>query len=955
MTTDHPGFWDRLPIRFKGAVIVGVPVAALLLGALASFWLDRQNDRAEAVAVEAARARGVVDHVAHHLNETAAGLLAFVLSEDPDDLPEIDSELYAGVAELGALEDPRTGESYAAVEQTSATARELLLTAGVTMRSARPLLVESEEDTLEHLAERLQAQADLLDVPLAQTMEAQAAAERDIVTREGRESAMYLLVLLGGLFGGIAAVWFFARSLTTRVSDLGAATEHLAAGDFSRPFPRGSDEIGVLGERVYRAFSDLRASEARSARILDASSDAYVATDGKTITAWNGAAEAIFGWTKEEAVGREAIDLLTPAAAEALAAAGVETTNLRVETTAVHRDGHTFPIELSVVPVDNDGRVTFHSFSRDLTEAKKAEQEIADRTLRMAEIIQTMNQMATADLDVRVLHQLLLERARSVTKADGAALQLESGGKLKIVAGIGLVEDVVGRTLEIDGSMTGLTLTSGATQVSNDLFADDCVDHSVAAEIGARSAITVPLVDGDRVVGVLAVHSARDDAFGEAEVTDIELLGGFFGAVISKIQAYVAREVVVRQRTEALEELRVLHAEMEAKNDALVRATEEANGANHAKSEFLSRMSHELRTPLNAIIGFGQLLQADALHEDQADSVGHILAAGRHLLGLINEVLEISKIESGGTNVSLTPLDVGPLVRETADLVRPLAAERSITIAVTDSTVGARAWADEQRTKQILLNLLSNAVKYNAEGGRIDVEIEQSRHGVNVKVADTGAGIPPHKIASLFTPFDRLGAENTDVEGTGLGLAVSRKLAEAMGGSLSLSTAVGEGSVFMLTLETSEPGLPYPPKGSPPAPRGTPARPPSCTVVCFEDDPSNARLIERALRRTGDFALRVAPDGRAGIELAAAARPDVILLDMNLPDMSGIDVLHRLRADDRTAATPVVMLSADATADQMRTALDAGADGYLTKPVDLAELTRTVERLANDAQQEVRR
>jgi PAS domain S-box-containing protein len=381
--------------------------------------------------------------------------------------------------------------------------------------------------------------------------------------------------------------------------------------------------------------------------------------------------------------------------------------------------------------------------------------------------------------------------------------------------------------------------------------------------------------------------------------------------------------------------------------EAAEHARVEAERANRAKSEFLSRMSHELRTPLNAILGFGQLLELEALTEDQRDSVGHILKAGAHLLQLINEVLEISRIEAGALRLSLEPVGLVGALQEVADLVSPLAAERAIALAIDpgpDPAVHVRA--DLQRVKQIMLNLLSNAIKYNRHGGLVTVRLRPLPDGrTRVAVSDTGQGLHPEELARLFSPFERLGAAASGTEGTGLGLALSRSLAEAMGGELTATSQVGLGCDLSLVLDTAQAPAPAdaPVEELAPAEQPREAR---TRVLCVEDNPSNLRLVERVLSRAGVEVI-AAPQGRLGLELAARHVPDLVLLDLDLPDIPGETVLEGLAASPATAEIPVVICSADASRSTIDRLLAAGAPEYLTKPLDVANLLKTVRSLSD--------
>lgn len=383
--------------------------------------------------------------------------------------------------------------------------------------------------------------------------------------------------------------------------------------------------------------------------------------------------------------------------------------------------------------------------------------------------------------------------------------------------------------------------------------------------------------------------------------------------------------------------------------EELERAKSEAEIANRAKSDFLSRMSHELRTPMNSILGFAQLLERKPLPDDQRKGVEHILKAGRHLLRLINEVLEIARIESGRQNLSLEPVGVATVLHESRALINPLAAQRGIDIG--ECTVDAELYvrADRQRLVQVLLNLLSNAVKYNRVPGTVsllcDVVPRDEEMVARIGVRDTGPGIEPAHLDRLFVPFERLGAEQSDVEGTGLGLALSYRLVEAMGGTLTVESTLGEGSTFWIELVTvdspSSRAQGEPPREAAVAADGAGSR---GTLLYIEDNLPNLALIETILLERPGVRLLSALQGQMGLDLAWEHHPDLILLDLHLPDLNGEEVLRRLAADRRTRDTPVVVVSADATRGTIERLSRAGAAAYLTKPLDVGEFLTTLDR-----------
>jgi signal transduction histidine kinase/ActR/RegA family two-component response regulator len=416
----------------------------------------------------------------------------------------------------------------------------------------------------------------------------------------------------------------------------------------------------------------------------------------------------------------------------------------------------------------------------------------------------------------------------------------------------------------------------------------------------------------------------------------ILLAGGLLAAAL----ATAVTEILARRRAYALALVVERTADMR-------RAQEAAEGANRSKSEFLSRMSHELRTPLNAVLGFGQMLELDDLNDDQRESVAHIIKGGKHLLELINEVLDIARIETGDLALSPEAVRVGQLLEDSLALIRPIAEQGRIQVVV-DRSGGweSHVFADRQRVIQVLLNLLSNAVKYNRQHGTVAVSAAPNDEGrIRISVTDTGPGIRPEHLELLFRPFERLGAEQSDVEGIGIGLALSQRLAEAMGGTLGVESSPGQGSTFWVELPgVEDPVSRYERLDTPPSEREAEApTAPRRTVLYIEDNLSNLKLVERILSRRPGVELVPAMQGRLGLELAREHRPFLILLDLHLPDMGGDQVLQRLRDDPVSASTPVVMVSADASPGQVQRLLAAGAAGYLTKPIDVRELIRVID------------
>ncbi|HEV7723102.1 MAG TPA: ATP-binding protein, partial [Iamia sp.] len=423
------------------------------------------------------------------------------------------------------------------------------------------------------------------------------------------------------------------------------------------------------------------------------------------------------------------------------------------------------------------------------------------------------------------------------------------------------------------------------------------------------------------------------------------LLVGLLLATILRRTSY-ARDLVDQRTAELRESL----AEQERLQEGQRLARRAAEEANQAKDEFLSRMSHELRTPLNAVLGFAQLLELEDLDDDGRDSVTQILKGGRHLLDLINEVLDISRIETGTFQLSAEPVSVAAVVDDVLQLTAPLAAAQGIQlVGGAPPETATHVLADHQRLIQILLNLVGNAIKYNRPGGTVVVSSELAESScVRIKVHDTGPGIRPEHRELLFTPFERLGAENTNVEGTGVGLALSRRLAEAMGGTIDVDSTIGQGSTFWVDLPVVEGPVERFERLNPDA---RPARPevdagaPRAKVLYIEDNQLNLRLVKRILDQHPGIELITAMQGRLGFELAREHQPKLVLLDLHLSDIGGDEVLRQMRDDPRTSAIPVVVLSADATPGQIRRLIAEGASSYLTKPLDVQALRQLLDEV----------
>jgi len=392
------------------------------------------------------------------------------------------------------------------------------------------------------------------------------------------------------------------------------------------------------------------------------------------------------------------------------------------------------------------------------------------------------------------------------------------------------------------------------------------------------------------------------------------------------------------------------------------RERELAQRESLAKSRFLARMSHELRTPLNAVLGFSQLLLADtartgADEDTRRRQLEHIHSAGEHLLALINDVLDLSGLESGELRITLQPVALAPLLAQTMPMLDTLCRRHGVEVQL--GALPGSVMADATRLRQVLLNLLSNAVKYNRPGGRVQVEAEAQGAERLIRVTDTGLGMSAEQLRDLYEPFNRLGRQSEGpegVEGSGIGLAIVKALMDRMGGSVRAHSTPGVGSVFELRLADA---APLPVAGQAPAVPAAAAQPPRPdagtaaaargTLLYIEDNPVNALIVSELIARRADLRLHIAADGRSGVQRALELQPDLVLLDMQLPDFDGHEVLRRLRAQPALATVPVIALSANAMPDDIARALRAGMTDYWTKPLDFAAFLAAMDRMFGPA------
>jgi PAS domain S-box-containing protein len=679
----------------------------------------------------------------------------------------------------------------------------------------------------------------------------------------------------------------------------------------------GNDAAAATVAAEFRQEEALLKAGALQKAILNSANFSSIATDAKgVIQIFNVGAERMLGYTAAEVLNKiTPADISDPqeviARAKALSlelgttiAPGFEALVFKAsrgiediyELTYLRKDGSRFPAMVSVTALRDaqEAIIGYLLIGTDNTARKQVEAE-------------------QKKLDQRLRDQQFYTRSLIESHIDA----------LVITDPLGIITDV-NKQME---ALTGCTRDELIGAPFKSYFTDaERAEAAIKLALQEKKVTDYELVARDREGKTTEVSYNANTFYDRYRV-----LQGVFAA---------ARDVTERQLNQQA---------LQKTNVELETAKLVAEKANQAKSDFLSSMSHELRSPLNAILGFAQLMESasPAPTDSQKESIAQILQAGWHLLKLINEILDLSVIEAGRVSLSTEPVSLAEVLSECQAMLEPEAQQRGISMTFPKFEAALFVSADRTRLKQVVINLLSNAIKYNKDRGTVVVACSTSTPGrTRISVTDTGEGLSPDKVAQLFQPFNRLGQEAVGgVAGTGIGLVVTKRLVELMEGTLGVESTVGKGSVFWCEListhplqlgaETAEEAAS---RDKTPPPMGLPHH----TLLYVEDNQANMKLVEQIIARRPDLRLLTAVDGQIGIEMARKALPTVILMDINLPGISGDAAMEILRKDPATAHIPVVALSANANPRDIQMSLAKGFFRYLTKPIKIKEFTDTL-------------
>jgi PAS domain S-box-containing protein len=631
--------------------------------------------------------------------------------------------------------------------------------------------------------------------------------------------------------------------------------------------------------------------------LVDAAPDGMVVCDAQgVIVLVNAEAERMFGYTRDELLGKQ-IDVLVPQRVRPrhhehvtgfASAPRLRPMGTGLELHGSRKDGTEFPVEISLSPIETDRGLLMTAGIRDISERRKLEGDARRATSYLTSAVDAV------------------QDAFALFDEDDRMIMVNSAGRLLL--GTGITGTIIGRTFE---EVLHSALGGGAFDFSNETR-----DTFLARWIAYHREPT----------GTLEVRTGTGRYLRVTERKTAE-------------RGTVSTIADVTDDMQNAEDLR--HA----------RATAEAASA--AKSEFLSSMSHELRTPLNAILGFAQLLERDRkapLDPRQLERLGHVLRGGEHLLKLIDDILDLSRIEAGGITISSEPVALPSVLDEVTHTLEPMAARMSIELTTAPLPAGlTQVVADRTRLAQILMNFGSNAIKYGKHGGHVTFRVETRRAAARITVIDDGIGIPENKRDKIFEPFQRAGQEAGPIEGTGIGLTISKRLAELMDGSVGFTSTTGLGSEFWIEVplyQTAGPSVPAPTAVH--APSSLASGKTHHKVIYVEDNPSNIAFMRDVMSDLPSVELLTAPSAEIGLELIRAHQPKAVIMDINLPGMSGFEAVKLLKEWPETRHIPVIGLSAAALVKDTTRAKEGGFYRYLTKPVKVDELTRVLEELLVD-------